>query len=273
MLTNRLPKISIVLPVFNTVNFIERSIKSVVEQDYPEFELFIKDGGSEDGTLEIIQRYAKKYPKIIKWISNKDRGQSDAINIGLKHINGEILAYLNGDDLYKPGALKKIGNYFLHHPEIMWACGMCDIIDKDDKPIRTWITAYKNFWLKRYSYSMLLVSNYISQMGVFWRRRVYEEIGDMDVNQHYVMDYDYWLRMGQKYKPGVINKYLASFRIVPTTKSSTGFVKQFKDEYKVVSRYSNNGFILALHNIHNKLIVSIYSILSFFNSFKIYDIR
>ncbi len=265
---SKLPRISIIMPCFNTVDFIERSIKSVVEQKYPNFELFIKDGGSVDGTLEIIKHYEKKYPKIIKWVSGKDKGQTDAINIGMEKVNGDILTYLNADDVYMKGSLKKIGEYFIKHPEVMWVYGKCNIIDGNDREIRKWITLYKNFWMRNYSYVTLLVLNYISQMGVFWRREAMKKIGKFDIKQHYVMDYDYWLRLGKEYRAGFIDEYLASFRIVPTTKSSTGFVEQFKDEYSVVSKYTKKSLILALHAFHYKLIIIIYFILKRVNSAK-----
>ena len=100
-MVNDLPRISIVMPCLNCVDYIERSIRSCVEQDYQNIELFIKDGGSTDGTVDVIKFYAQKYPKIIKWISVKDKGQSDAINFGMKKVSGEICTYLNADDVYK----------------------------------------------------------------------------------------------------------------------------------------------------------------------------
>lgn len=256
-----LPKISIVMPCFNCVDYIERSIRSVVEQDYPSFELFIKDGGSKDGTIEIIKHYAKKYPKIIGWVSQKDKGQTDAINYGMKRVSGEVLAYLNGDDVYKKGAFKIVGGYFKDYPESMWAYGKGDIIDGDDRPIRGWITSYKNFWLRHYSYFTLLILNYISQMACFWRMEASNRIGKFDDKQHYVMDYEYWLRLGEHYKAGVINTYLASFRIVPNTKSSTSFFRQFREEYEVAKRHTKNPVILTLHSLHHYLIVTIYSLM------------
>lgn len=259
-------KISIVMPSLNMVDYIERSIRSVVQQDYDDIELFIKDGGSTDGTVEIIKYYAQQYASIIKWTSSKDRGQADAINIGMRKVNGDILTYINADDIYKKGALKKVANFFMKNPMIMWAYGKADIIDSDDKQIRKWITAYKNFWLNNYSYQNLLVLNYISQMACFFRKEAFEEVGNFDISQHYVMDYDYWLRLGAKYKAGVINEYLASFRIVPNTKSSTGFVKQFKDELVVSKKYTNNSFLLFLHKLHVNIIIFIYSILKTLNS-------
>lgn len=255
------------MPCFNTVDYIERSIRSVVEQDYKNIELFIKDGASSDGTVEIIKYYAKKYPHLIKWVSQKDEGQADAINTGIKRLNGEIIAQLNADDVYKKGALRKVAEYFMKNPTVMWAYGKADIINSNDKEIRRWITLYKNFWLRNYSYNTLLVLNYISQMSCFWRKEAVKAVGEFDINQHYVIDYDYWLRLGKKYKAGVINEYLSSFRITSSNKSSIGFVKQFKDEYNVAKRFTNNKLIIFLHLLHYNLIIVIYSILRIIRSF------
>ena len=254
------------MPSFNCVDYIERSVRSIVEQDYPNIELFIKDGGSEDGTVEIIKYYAKRYPKIITWVSSKDKGQSDAIKIGMKQLKGDVLTFLNADDVYKKDSLKKVGQYFLNHPDIMWAYGKGDIISQDDKKIRSFITIYKNLWLWHFSYTTLLILNYISQMSCFWRREAAKAVGEFDDSQFYVMDYDYWLRLGKRFKAGVMPFYLGSFRIVAKSKSSKGFVQQFKDEYSVASKYTQNRTILSLHRIHYNVVVLIYSIFKMFNS-------
>lgn len=259
------------MPCFNSVDWIERSIRSIIEQGYKNIELFIKDGGSNDGTLEIIKHYAKKHPRFIRWISEKDKGQADAINIGMKKINGDILTHLNADDVYKEGALRLVAEYFMKNPNVMWAYGKADIINANDKETRRWITIYKNFWLKNYSYNTLLVLNYISQMSCFWRKEAAEEIGEFDINQHFVIDYNYWLRLGKKYKAGVINQYLSSFRITDTNKSTIGFVRQFKDEFNVAKRFTNNNLILFLHLLHYNLVIFIYSILKIIRNFSSKD--
>lgn len=266
-MSNNLPRIAIVMPCLNSVDYIERSIRSIIEQDYKNIELFIKDAGSTDGTLEIIRHYAKKYPRFIRWISEKDKGQAEAINIGMKKLNGDILTHLNADDVYKVGALRLVAEYFMKNPNVMWAYGKADIINANDKEIRRWITVYKNFWLKNYSYNTLLVLNYISQMACFWRKEAAKEVGELDVTQYFVIDYDYWLRLGKKYKAGVINEYLSSFRITHLNKSTIGFVRQFQDEFNVAKRFTDNNLILFLHLLHYNLIIFIYSILKIIRNF------
>lgn len=257
-----LPKISIIMPVFNGAEYIEKAIKSVITQDYPNFELFIKDGNSTDKTVEIIKQYAKKYPEKIEWISSKDKGQTDAINYGLQKITGDIISYLNADDIYKPDAFKIVGDYFKHNPGKIWLIGQCDIIDSEGNEIRKVITLYKNFWLSIYSYNVLLVINFISQMAVFWRKEAGEKVGQFDQKQYYVMDYDYWLRLGKLYDPAIIDSNLASFRVTDSSKSSIGFINQFKDEYKVAQKYTNNKLLLNLHLLHIRIVTSVYKLIS-----------
>ncbi len=259
--TNSLPGISIVMPSFNSEQFIAKSIDSVVSQKYPNLELFIKDGGSTDKTVEIIKKYAKKYPKIIKFISKKDQGQTAAINYGLKQVNHEIVSFLNSDDVYKPGTLKIIGEFFMQNPDLIWCVGKCDIIDDKGQEIMQFVTEYKNAWLRFPNFSTLLILNYISQMAVFWKRSVHQKVGYLDEKEHYVMDYEFWLRLWSKYNPKFIDQTLASFRVTKQTKSSTGFTTQFKDELKVAQKYTNNKFILGLHYLHSQAIMLSYSLL------------
>jgi glycosyltransferase involved in cell wall biosynthesis len=149
-------KISIITPSYNQAEFIERTIQSIFSQNYPDIEYIVMDGGSTDGTVKIL----KKYSDQIIWKSEKDNGQSDAINKGLKIATGEIVAYLNSDDTYEPGTLKKVADFFQKNPEKKWVYGKCKIINKKDQEIRKWITAYKNLLLKNYSYSKLLSENF-----------------------------------------------------------------------------------------------------------------
>jgi len=237
------PRISIITPSFNQGSFIERTIRSVLDQGYPDLEYIIMDGGSTDGTFDIL----KKYEGRLKWFSEKDKGQADAINKGLQMATGSIIAYLNSDDIYEPGTLLKVAEYFAAHPEMQWLTGKCRIIDEHDREVRKPITAYKNFLLRHFSYSLLLVTNPVSQPATFWRREVIDEIGSFDIHEHYVMDYDYWLRIGKKHPLAILEDYLAGFRVYATSKTSSTFLTSFRQEVEAAKRHTASRVLVGLH--------------------------
>lgn len=266
MSKKKLLKISIITPSFNQEEFIERTIKSIVSQhgqgEIFELEHIIMDGGSTDGSVAIIKKYAKKY-SCIKWISKKDKGQSDAINKGMQLATGDVAAWLNSDDEYTQGALKKVAKLFLKYPKLQWTYGLCDIVNENDTEIMKFPTAYKNFFAKRYSYSWLLIENFISQPATFWRRQFFLDVGMCDVKDHNVMDYDLWLRMGKRSKPRPIKSYLAHFRRYETSKSGSQYKKQFTMEYKASKKYTKNVMLHFLHWLNAKKIIFAYSFLDF----------
>ena len=246
-------KISIITVCFNSVKNIEDTIKSILSQDYKDIEHIIVDGGSTDGTLDIL----KKYDKYLQWSSQKDQGQSDAINKGFKQASGEILAFINSDDCYERGALLKVGHYFSENPDAHWVTGKCRIIDDQGTETRKFITLYKNFWLWFKSYSVLLVLDYISQPATFWRRSVIEKVGLFDVYEHLSMDYDFSLRVGRYFRLHVIDSYLAAFRIHPSSKSRL-VRDHFISDLAISKRYNHSRFLQVLHRIHNQLIIVAY---------------
>lgn len=252
-------KISIITPCLNAAPFIDRTILSVLAQrgDF-ELEYIVVDGVSTDGTLAIIRRYDNQ----LRWVSEKDPGQTSAINKGLTLATGEVVAFLNADDLYAPGALAHVAAAFVN-PQTQWAFGKCDIIDINDRPMRSLITSYKNYHLRRRSHRRLLAENFISQPAVFWRRSVMGGIGFLDESEYFVMDYEYWLRLWQKYEPVFIDSYLASFRWYEISKSGAGFSKQFADELRVAQRYANGAiWPIVLHRLNYFKIVSIYTLMA-----------
>jgi glycosyltransferase involved in cell wall biosynthesis len=260
-MNQKLPRISIITPSLNQGDFIEKSIRSVLDQQYPDLEYIIVDGGSTDQTSEIIQKYSHS----LLSISEKDNGQTQAINKGLRQSTGDILAFLSSDDIYLPGALRIVGEYFSEHPDAMWLSGYCINIDNNDNEIRKFIRYYKNFWLAIHNYKVLLVLNYVSQPSTFWRRKVLEEAGFLDENLYFTMDYEYWLRLGRNYPLHVINQNLARFRIHKLSKSGSTSHKQFDEEYQVAGRYSNK-FLLILHRIHRQLNIIVYRLMMHINS-------
>lgn len=252
-----LPRISIITPSFNQGRFIAQTVESVLSQGYPDLEYLVIDGGSTDETLGVLRRYGER----IRWVSERDRGQSHALNKGLALATGEVLAFLNSDDCYRPGALLAVGRRFAQDQRIGWLTGKCGIIDPHGQATRGAITCYKNLWLALRSRTVLHVVNYISQPATFWRRRLWEQAGAFDERLHYTMDYDYWLRLGRQTPLGVIDRYLADFRVHPGSKGGTGVVRQFAEELATARRYTRSPLLLGLHALHARAIVGAYGLM------------
>lgn len=227
--------ISIITTCYNAGATIRATIESVLSQrgDF-ELEHIITDAGSKDDTLSIIAEYKDK----LRLIPVPGLNQSAGINAGIAQAKGNIIAYLNADDLYEPGALAKVAQAFEANPTKRWLAGYCRIIDEKGVEQQKWITAYKNLLLGFYRYGLLLTENFICQPAVFLRREVLETYGPFSEHLHYVMDYEYWLRIGKHEDPIVVRDYLASFRRFAGTKSNSGFVQQFKDDRSVARRYA-----------------------------------
>ncbi len=252
-------KISIVTPSLNQGEFLERTILSVLSQKSNfDLEYIIIDGGSIDDSLDIIKRYEDR----LRWVSEKDEGQSDAINKGFHMASGEILAWLNSDDTYEPDALSEVADQY-KKTRFNWCFGNCKNIDEDDREIRKAITRYKLFESKRYSYGRLLSKDFISQPAVFFTRNVYQEVGPLDLNCHYSMDYDYWLRIGRKYSPAYINKFLANFRWQRGSKNSENYKKAAFETYLTAKRHATSMEIYPVfrHYLHYVMLRVLYRLL------------
>lgn len=252
-------KFSIVTPSFNQGQFIYQTIDSVINQvgDFG-IEYFVMDGGSTDNTIEILKKYKlqlKNNPKVkFYWQSQKDKGQSDAINQGFTKSTGDILAYINSDDYYEPNTFQKIIDTLGRYPNINWLTGYSHIIDEKNIIIQKPISLYKNFWLNNYSYHSLLILNYISQPSTFFTRKALNQIEFFNEKLKYTMDYDYWLRLGNLNSPIILKEYLSNFRIHSTSKGKTSYKNQFSEDYITASKYTSNQLILWLHQFHNQLI-------------------
>ncbi len=254
------PRISLITPSYNQAEFIGRTIQSVLGQKYPNLDYLVMDGGSADGTVEILKRYQGR----LRWVSAKDHGQSDAINQGIKRSTGEIVAYLNSDDVLARGALWRVALAFLRHPEKRWLAGDCQIINAHGAPRDSLISAYKRFfrfWLSFPVFGRLVlgVLNPIAQPATFWRRSVIAEIGVLDEDLCYTMDYDFWLRLCRLGPPLVVTDILAGFRLHGLSKGNTGFHQQFGEQLNVAKKSGYPSWILKFQTIHNQLIELIYS--------------
>lgn len=179
------PLVSVITPSFNQGRYIQATIESVLQQDYTHIQYLVIDGGSTDNTVELLKTCAD--PRLV-WISEKDSGQSSALNKGLRRAQGDYLTYLNSDDLLLPGVISQIVNHFQQNPQIDLVFGDGKYIDPNNKTLIAYQSA--PFDLA----ACVLDAQKFAQPGTFWRRKVTEKIGFFDENLHYRMDYDYWLR-------------------------------------------------------------------------------
>ena len=230
-------RITVVTPSLNQVAFVERAVQSVLSQEGDfGLEYLVYDAGSTDGTLEVLRRYARDGR--LRLVVEPDRGQADAVNKGLRAAGGDVVGFLNSDDLLYPGALARVAEAFRREPGAPWVHGKCEIVDEQDRPIRRWVTAYKDRRCRRYSRRALLVENFISQMTVFWRRSVHERVGYLDASMRYSFDYEFWLRLAELADPLYLPERQAAFRWYPTSKSGSSFTRQFQEDLAAFRRHA-----------------------------------
>lgn len=220
------PLVTVVTPSYNQGRFIEQTIESVLSQDYSPVEYLVMDGGSTDETPDILKQYGNRF----YWVSEKDKGQSNAINKGWSRARGEILAYLNSDDIYIPGAISKAATFLQGHPEFGLVYGEGYHIREDGKVIERYPT-------EPFSRQRLVETCYICQPTVFIRKGVLQETGFLDESLRYSMDYDLWFRIARRYDFGYLPEYLACTRFYGKTKTLGQKVQVHKEILEVVHRH------------------------------------
>lgn len=205
------PLVSIITPTYNQAKFLTETIESVLKQDYKNIEYIIIDGGSNDGTLDILKKYSDK----VFWISEKDKGQTDAINKGLKIAKGSILAYLNSDDTYYiKNAVSLAVDYLINNSNIKIVYGRSIYVDERGQRI-----GYYNSYEFDYEKIFSECLNPIPQPSTFIKREVFEKIGLFDEKLSYAMDLDFWLRAGLFFQFGYLPQILSTFRLHSESKS------------------------------------------------------
>lgn len=244
---NDMPKVSVIMPSFNQVAFIERSILSVLNQNYPNLELIIVDGGSTDGTLEVVERYRDS---IDYFHSGPDRGQSDALNHGFTKATGDIFAWLNSDDVYLPGAMLAAAKAFHQSPSASVVFGDWWSIGSDDNVIE--ISYAFDFSLRHFIYEGF----HLNSQAMFWRRNVHQRYGEFDEQLHRTMDYDLIVRFGineGQDKFLRVPQVLAGFRRHPEQKTTNDGQDVVANEHRLVAikngfpnKYSTRGKLFRL---------------------------
>jgi glycosyltransferase involved in cell wall biosynthesis len=226
--STRLPKISVVTPTYNQGRYIEATIRSVLDQEYPNLEYIIMDGGSTDGTMEVIKKYSEH---LAYWVSEPDGGQTDALIKGFDRASGEILCWLNSDDLFESLTLQEVGETFTRHPDWQVVYGDELAIDTDGHPfaLKKEIPYYRFIWMYDF--------NYIPQASTFWRRSIYEEVGGLDPKMNLAMDADLWARFAERTTLHHVPRVWSRFRYHPEAKTSRLAAKSSEEYALIRGRY------------------------------------
>lgn len=226
-LPKRVPSIAIVTPSFNQAPFLAATIDSILRQNYPALFYHVQDGGSEDSSVEVLKSYRDR----ISWRSAPDQGQADAINRGFAGVDCDIMAYLNSDDTLLPGALACIANFFAERPEIDIVYGHRIFIDYAGSEIGRAI-------LPAHSDEALRYAGYVPQETMFWRRRVWDAVGPIDVNFQYALDWDFMLRAhAAGFKFARLRRFLACFRVHDEQKTTRNYELGRKEMQSLRLRY------------------------------------
>jgi glycosyltransferase involved in cell wall biosynthesis len=224
----RLPSISLVTPSLNQGKFIRATIESVLSQGYPFLDYRVQDGGSTDETLAVLREYGERVP----FVSEKDAGQADAINRGLAHATGEVLGYLNSDDVLRPGALAAVGDAFASDPDLVFVWGRAAYIDVSGNAVSTYL-------VRPDAIESLADACFIAQPAAFFRRKAWEDVGPFDTSLHHVLDYDYWLRLAAKFpasRTRFLDRELAGCRMHADAKTVAGWSRALNEIMDLVKR-------------------------------------
>lgn len=221
------PLVSIVTPSYNQAAYLDEALRSVLEQDYSPVEYIVIDGGSQDGSLEIIKQHAKQ---LAYWVSEKDHGQADAINKGFGRATGKYMAWLNADDRLKPGAIAEAVEYLESHPDAAMVYGDADFIDAGGGVIG-------RFPARQTDYQRLLRGYvHIPQQGALWRADLMREVGQLDASLSFAMDYDLWVRLAKISKLHYLPRLWAEFRLHADSKTMQNDMRAWEDMLKVHRR-------------------------------------
>ncbi len=265
-----LPLVSIVTPSFNQAAYLEETIQSVLAQDYPRIEYIVIDGGSTDGSVDVIQKYAAPlsaqpavpalgaFPggaegfrhKVNAWVSEQDKGQTDAINKGFARAKGDILAWINSDDTYNPKAVGEAVLYLLDNPDVAMVYADCNFIDEQGRVIGRFASRQTDYKKLRRGYV------HIPQQTMFFRAKYWKELGPLDPSFFFAMDYDLWVRIASrapiKYLPG---RTWANFRVHTSSKTNVNDERGWQEMLRVHYRDGGSFFSVIVAKYYLRKII------------------
>ncbi|MGC1310058.1 MAG: glycosyltransferase family 2 protein [Phormidesmis sp.] len=225
------PKISVIIPSFNQGEYIEETLVSVIGQCYPDLEIIVIDGGSTDNTCEVIEKYSDQ---IHYWQSKPDKGQADAINQGMRLSSGEVLCWLNSDDMYLPGTLLDVGRRFQNHADQYHLIyGGSLHIRQTEERLSGYAQAMGSFDPVRLTYC-----DFIAQPSAFWSRKLWTDTGELNSDCHYVLDWEWFIRASKLTGFEYVSKLYSLYRFHAVHKSSTGGSQRCKEIVEVVQQHA-----------------------------------
>ncbi len=225
------PKITVVTPSYNQARFLEETLRSVHDQGYPRLEHIVMDGGSSDGSAEILRRYA---PCLTSWVSEPDGGQTQALIRGFARATGDILCWLNSDDVFEPWTLREVGEFFQRYPHVRVVYGDATWIDIHGRVLRP---KREHAWSR---FIWMYDHNFISQPSTFWRRGLYEQVGGLDPRRDLAMDADLWIRFAEVAPLYHVRRLWSRERICAEMKTQRLRAQSLAAEALIRSRYLRN---------------------------------
>jgi glycosyltransferase involved in cell wall biosynthesis len=223
-----LPRISVITPSFNQAHYLEATMRSVHDPGYPNLEHIVIDGGSTDGSVEVIERYAER---LAYWVSEKDDGQTDALIKGFTRATGDIYCWLNSDDLFEPTTLFEVAELFQHHLDVRFVYGDATWIDVEGHPLKP---KREHRWSR---FIWLYDHNYVPQPSAFWRADLYEEVGGLDARFDLAMDADLWIRFAEVTDPRHVRRLWSRMRFYPQQKNTRLRAKSGAEGSAIRARY------------------------------------
>lgn len=229
--SNHWPRISVITPSYNQAQFIEETIQSILFQGYPNLEYIIIDGGSQDESVQIIKKYEKH---LSYWHSKKDKGQADAINQGMRLATGEVVCWLNSDDLYLPGTLLEIGRHFMgktNTASLAYGSALTMWQEKEDLNGSARVA-------RPFDREVLTYSDYIVQPSSFWTQKLWSEVGELNSEYHYVLDWDWFIRASKIIDFTYIPRFLSVYRLHLKHKTGSGGKLRINEINEIIERYA-----------------------------------